>query len=234
MITRFDLDERVRQWRLRDDVVEKDYVLGWLLWGIGSDQSLGDAWVFKGGTCLKKCYFETYRFSEDLDFTIVPGGPALPETILPLLRGILDRVGQESGLNFSQREPTITPQPKGGVGGRVFYTGPRGATTPASVKIDLSPTEVIVRPTVLQKISHVYPDILPAPATVRCYSFEELFAEKIRAMGECGRPRDLYDIINLFRHDDFQAAPAVIREALHEKCCTKGVPIPDTRGDPGL
>jgi predicted nucleotidyltransferase component of viral defense system len=27
--------------------------------------------VFKGGTCLKKCFFETYRFSEDLDFTII-------------------------------------------------------------------------------------------------------------------------------------------------------------------
>ena len=26
--------------------------------------------VFKGGTCLKKCFFETYRFSEDLDFTV--------------------------------------------------------------------------------------------------------------------------------------------------------------------
>lgn len=31
--------------------------------------------MFKGGTCLKKCYIETYRFSEDLDFTVLPGGP---------------------------------------------------------------------------------------------------------------------------------------------------------------
>lgn len=29
-----------------------------------------ESWVFKGGTCLKKCYFETYHFSEDLDFTL--------------------------------------------------------------------------------------------------------------------------------------------------------------------
>jgi predicted nucleotidyltransferase component of viral defense system len=26
--------------------------------------------MFKDGTYLKKCFFETYRFSEDLDFTI--------------------------------------------------------------------------------------------------------------------------------------------------------------------
>jgi len=41
MISRFDLDERVREWSLRDDIVEKDYVLGWLLWGIGADETLG-------------------------------------------------------------------------------------------------------------------------------------------------------------------------------------------------
>jgi Nucleotidyl transferase AbiEii toxin, Type IV TA system len=42
------------------------------------------------------------------------------------------------------------------------------------------------------------------PAEVRCYGFEELFAEKIRAMGERSRPRDLYDIVNLFRREDLR------------------------------
>jgi hypothetical protein len=36
MITRADIEERVREWGLSEDVVEKDYVIGWLLWGIGS------------------------------------------------------------------------------------------------------------------------------------------------------------------------------------------------------
>jgi hypothetical protein len=40
MITRFDLVERVREWRLREGVVEKDYIIGWFLWGIGSDPAL--------------------------------------------------------------------------------------------------------------------------------------------------------------------------------------------------
>jgi len=38
--------------------------------GINAHEELAESWVFKGGTCLKKCYFETYRFSEDLDFTL--------------------------------------------------------------------------------------------------------------------------------------------------------------------
>jgi len=49
--------------------VEKDYALGWVLFAIADHATIG-RWYFKGGTCLKKCYLDTYRFSEDLDFTI--------------------------------------------------------------------------------------------------------------------------------------------------------------------
>ena len=56
--------------QLQAHVVEKDYALGWFLAGIAAHPEIGPSWVFKGGTCLKKCYFETYRFSEDLDFTL--------------------------------------------------------------------------------------------------------------------------------------------------------------------
>jgi predicted nucleotidyltransferase component of viral defense system len=55
---------------LTPSIVEKDYVLGWLLGAVNTNSVLSQSWVFKGGTCLKKCYFETYRFSEDLDFTL--------------------------------------------------------------------------------------------------------------------------------------------------------------------
>ena len=65
MINRQEVIELAREFGLDPNVVEKDYVLGWLLAGIFSQDVLRSAWVFKGGTCLKKCYFETYRFSED-------------------------------------------------------------------------------------------------------------------------------------------------------------------------
>jgi predicted nucleotidyltransferase component of viral defense system len=61
MMVRAALQTRAREWGLTEEVVEKDYVLGWLLWGIGSHPALREHWVFKGGTCLKKCFVETYR-----------------------------------------------------------------------------------------------------------------------------------------------------------------------------
>jgi predicted nucleotidyltransferase component of viral defense system len=74
MIKHEEIKELVNEWRLREDVIEKDYVIGWVLWGIGSDPILREKWAFKGGTCLKKCLIETFRFSEDLDFTVLEGG----------------------------------------------------------------------------------------------------------------------------------------------------------------
>lgn len=226
MISRADIVERVAEWGLTEEVVEKDYVLGWLLWGIGTDPVLRDGWVFKGGTCLKKCYIETYRFSEDLDFTVLPGGPYLPEDVDPLIRSTLARVHDESGIDFSA-PPKFRSRPNDkSTEGRVYYRGPRQTPQPARVKLDISADESVVRPPVLQPIAHPYPDALPADARIRAYAFDEIFAEKIRAMAQRCRPRDLYDIVNLFRRNDLRSFPEAIRSALVEKCEFKAIAVP--------
>lgn len=226
MIARADIVERVFEWQLTEEVIEKDYVLGWLLWGIATDPVLSDQWVFKGGTCLKKCYIETYRFSEDLDFTVLPGGPIRPEDVTPLLQHALERINEASGIDFSAREPVVRLRPGDLTAeGRVYYVGPRGTPGPARVKLDLAADERVVRPPVLREIAHPYPDG-PLTARVRCYSFEEVFAEKLRALAQRARPRDLYDVINLFRRNDLRLYPDVIRTALVEKCAVKDVPMP--------
>src|SRR3989304_4789587 len=50
-------------------IIDKDWVLGHFIDAIYSVKELKEALIFKGGTCLKKCYLPEYRFSEDLDFT---------------------------------------------------------------------------------------------------------------------------------------------------------------------
>src|SRR5205809_7544860 len=57
-------------------IIEKDYLLSWVLAGISGVPELREHLVFKGGTALKKCYFGEYRFSEDLDFSLLQGAPA--------------------------------------------------------------------------------------------------------------------------------------------------------------
>jgi len=38
-------------------IVELDYALGWALRGIVANEYLSGRLVFKGGICLRKCYF---------------------------------------------------------------------------------------------------------------------------------------------------------------------------------
>lgn len=60
MINKQDILDRAAEWQLRAEVVEKHYVLGWLLAAISLHPELQGLWIFKGGTCIKKTYFETY------------------------------------------------------------------------------------------------------------------------------------------------------------------------------
>ena len=62
--------------RIPETVLENDYCLSWFLIGL-SHSPLKDILLFKGGTCIKKCYIPDYRFSEDLDFNLIEETPYL-------------------------------------------------------------------------------------------------------------------------------------------------------------
>ena len=61
---------------------------------------------------------------------------------------------------------------------------------------------------------------------VKCYPLEEVLAEKTRAMSERCLPRDLYDIIRLFRYEGFRLDAAAIRDVLAQKCAHRNLPMP--------
>ena len=97
MIDKREILERAGELSLEPKVIEKDYVLGWLLAGIANHKDLKDKWLFKGGTCLKKCFFETYRFSEDLDFTLLDAAHLnekfLKKTFAEIAQWVYDKAG---------------------------------------------------------------------------------------------------------------------------------------------
>ena len=227
LISQTELNERVQRWGMRPEVVEKDYVIGWVLWGIGLDPDLTDWWAFKGGTCLKKCYLRDYRFSEDLDFTSLPGGIADDPAVLPALTRMLQRVSDESGIDFQSREPRFEMRDNGtSAEGRIYYRGPRNAPA-VRIKLDVTTADAerVVCPTVWRPVSHEYSDDLPEPVSVRCYSLEEIFAEKVRALGDRRLPRDLYDVVNLFRRREQMIHASRVAELYAEKCRSKGLPV---------
>ena len=219
---------------LLPNVVEKDYVLGWLLAGINAHPELVDAWVFKGGTCLKKCYFETYRFSEDLDFTLRDEGQIEEGFLRRVLGEVIAWVADESGLVLpaDQLGFDIYKNPRGRLScqGKVGYRGPVSPATTAGgwpkIKLDLTADEKLVLPAVRREVFHPYSDRPEDGLWINSYAYEEAFGEKVRALGERTRPRDLYDVVNLYRHGDTRPTAAVLRNVLEQKCGYKGIALP--------
>lgn len=233
MIPSREIANLAGEWQLAHHVVEKDYVLGWLLAGIANHPQTRD-WAFKGGTCLRKCWFETYRFSEDLDFTVAEGDLDV-DHLKTVFTEIAEWLDNECGLRliiddraFRQRtnkraQPTIE--------GRLAYIGPLGSPTPPKVKLDLTADEVLVRELEQRPVLHPFSD---APdgldnsqlADVVCYSLPELLGEKIRALAERCRPRDLYDVVHTHRHPDLIGRVPDVVAVLEAKCAHAAIETP--------
>ena len=232
MIKKKEIVDEADIFNLNPHIIEKDFVLGWLLWGIYRHKDLARNWIFKGGTCLRKCYVETYRFSEDLDFTVVDRNSFNISFLRRVFSQISEQVFEESGIELPPDYQTfeIYNNPHGGQScqGRIGYLGPispRGRSMPR-IKIDLTPDEIIVLPPVQSQVFHPYSDKGKIGHSALTYDYQELFAEKVRALFERARPRDLYDIIFLFRNNEMRPAASLLYEVLREKCNYKGFDIP--------
>ncbi|MDP3936928.1 MAG: nucleotidyl transferase AbiEii/AbiGii toxin family protein [Deltaproteobacteria bacterium] len=234
MIDKREILETASALGLLPSIVEKDYVLGWLLAGINAHPDLADAWVFKGGTCLKKCYFETYRFSEDLDFTLRDERQLEEGFLRRVLGEVVTWVAEESGLAVPAEQLGFDfyQNPRGRLScqGRIGCRGPVSPTSGAGgwpkIKLDLTADEKLVLPAVRREVFHPYSDRPKDGLWINSYAYEEAFGEKVRALGERTRPRDLYDVVNLYRHGDSRPSPAVLRDVLAQKCAYKGIALP--------
>jgi predicted nucleotidyltransferase component of viral defense system len=103
LIDRRELLAKSRKRKLNLNIIEKDYVLGWLLIGFSRIDSL----VFKGGTALSKIYFpEIWRLSEDLDFSIMDNDF---DGITGSVEEIFKLTERESGIVFKLKSSYSNP-----------------------------------------------------------------------------------------------------------------------------
>lgn len=229
MIAKRELQQLRSEWSLDLGVIEKDYVLGWRVAGIAQHPALSETWIFKGGSCLRKCYDETFRFSEDLDFTIVAGGPQEPEQLTEIFTEIAGWLRNESGIEIRLDEKSFqlrrNKRGEPTTQGRIAYSGPNPPPVLPKVKLDLTADEVLVDRPVLRPIGHPYSDTPPVRG-VWCYSLTELFGEKLRALAERCRPRDLYDVVHMHRHPDLGGQASSVRHALEQNCAHAGIEVP--------
>ncbi|MFK5895108.1 MAG: nucleotidyl transferase AbiEii/AbiGii toxin family protein [Pseudomonadota bacterium] len=230
MIEKNEILIAAKNLNLSPDTVEKDYVLGWMLHGIGGHKST-NKWAFKGGTSLKKCFFETFRFSEDLDYTLTDNSQLDSEFLVGVFSTIADSLNESVGIDFFPEKFKFKVIDKGNgnfsAQGKIHYNGPLNRKNGvATIKLDLTTDEILVLNTVSRKIQHPYTDEPKQGIYANCYAFEEVVAEKIRALAQRIRPRDLYDVVHFFRNREMIGNPQLVYNVLGQKCAFKGMDIP--------
>jgi predicted nucleotidyltransferase component of viral defense system len=233
---RIRLQEARRRLGLPWEVLERDYLLSWVLAGIGRVESLRDTLVFKGGTALKKCYFGDYRFSEDLDFSGlegVPTGDAMERAVREACAAAVQLLDEYAPVEIAwERYTEKEPHPGGQEAFTIRARLPWQKQPQTRVMIETAVDEKILKPAPKRRIIHEYGE--PLEAEVRTYALEEIVAEKLRAilqhvekLEERGwsrsRARDYYDlwrVLGTFKDrmdlSDFSAF-------LREKCAVRDV-----------
>jgi predicted nucleotidyltransferase component of viral defense system len=205
--------------RIPETILERDYCIAWFLVGV-SRAPLRSKLAFKGGTALKRCHFVHYRFSEDLDFTLLE--EISFEVLKKELQTVYTEVEKASGIKFHfSREDSQSHQ--NSYTFYLGYEGPLPATTAGKeIKVDVTLKEHLVSPVQDLSILKSYPEYtdFPEGAKIRVYSLEEIASEKIAALLDRARtePRDLYDLWQLAvstKSIELEEIQSLIHQKLH-------------------
>lgn len=202
---------------VRDQQIEKDYILSWILQGIAQHAQLLTALAFKGGTVLKKVYFEGYRFSEDLDFTLL-NNDLSDEQIFDWFSEVFEYVKEEANIPLE-----IIDKGKhedGGINFYISYVGPLGGIgANKKVKVDISRSEQLAFKPTKQNVNLGYSDQVEHELV--CYSLEEVLVEKLRSVMQRMQARDFYDIWYLLEIHGLDVAFHIAH--FRAKCESKGI-----------
>lgn len=184
----FDKQYVARQAKNRgwtEDMVITDSMNRYFVLGMQLDRQFRDNWILKGGACLSICYeTDTFRYTPDLDFTVHEGFLE-KEDIIQAIQSICIFLKNQSKQTIIFYEPKATRADPGYIKLKIPY---EISSFPKTYKIEIDVTS-------LEKIIVLLPnDTIPSqkmiipghPLTpyIKCYSIEEVFAEKLRASVE--------------------------------------------------
>lgn len=230
MITTAELHRCAARDGLRFDQAEKDYVILLLLAGLARQVEIEQQWFFKGGTCLRHCYYPGYRFSEDVDFSCTSREDRLAEAARRL-KAVASALTEATGVRLTVGEPRAEPA-EAQVEFAVSYSrgGPRRQSLPV-VRVHLSFDEPLLAGPEERPVRSPYSE--PGAFSITAYSKPEIVAEKLRALLQQQEkwpcPRDLYDLwyITCFKGEVLERGS--LRELFERKCQLRAV-VPDPDG----
>jgi predicted nucleotidyltransferase component of viral defense system len=197
---------------------------------------LKETFVFKGGTALKKCFFGTYRFSEDLDFTALdtaPFGDSLESIVREVCNKMEDEIQEYANVSIvCERYTEKQPHPDGQEAFTIKGQFPWQREPLRKVMIEIIRSEELLFTPEKRPLLHDYEENISTQ--ILCYTLEEIVLEKLRAILQQtqklherswtrSRARDYYDLWRIFGIDSSLLAIKGFTPLLKKKCSTKGV-----------
>jgi predicted nucleotidyltransferase component of viral defense system len=195
MIKPKEISRKANSEGVRQQQVEKDYIISWIIWGIYKNDLLKEALIFKGGTCIKKIHIEDYRYSEDLDFTLNPemDDKVSDENIFDAFNTISNEIKEAANITLSIPEDSKEVHESGGIKFFIKYVGPLGGRGD-HVKTDISKGEKLEFEVEKRLMMNQYSDLNDEEEVIiQCYGLQEISIEKMAALMGRTIPRDLYD-----------------------------------------
>ncbi len=188
-------------------VIDKDWVLGHFISAMYTIPEIRENLIFKGGTCLRKCWFKDYRFSEDLDFTATNESFDFTEkNLVEICKKVTTHA--EIQTHIVSLKPLKFLDKQVGFEAIIKYWGADHSKNEAppsverwqtKIKIEIILYEKLIFEPIEKEIFHPYSDNLLLKTPIPCYALEEVLSEKIRALIQRSytAPRDYYDICYL-------------------------------------
>ena len=187
-------------------LIEKDYYLTLILSQV---YELSENLVFKGGTCLNKVYYEYYRLSEDLDFSmILPEYKATHGQRRKCIQPVKDKIEkfiEQFGMRLDDAGNPGRNESKQYVYYFVYQSVLHEVEAKIKFEIGLrfNPFDTIKKRPVQHAFLHPFTgEPLFDGGQINCLSLNELIAEKLRAgaIRKIIAPRDFYDIDFVLRN----------------------------------
>lgn len=227
---RMRIQEECKIKKVQQYVVEKDYALSYVLAGIAEHPVLSRFLIFKGGTALKKTYFDCYRFSEDLDFSTqnVPIEKELENYLIEAVQLSKELLLEYGPFDIQlKRKAERTSHPKRQEAFNIYVTFPwqKDPNKSCRIKLEITQDELVLLPLQSNAIAHGYDEVFDYK--IACYHIEEIFAEKLRTLlqthqkiirGWPSRPRDYYDLWRILQAYGHTFERQRVIQVLKKKC----------------
>jgi predicted nucleotidyltransferase component of viral defense system len=202
MITKAEIESKAKAFQIHASNVQRDYVFGWLLFGLFTVSRLKDSIFLKGGNALRKGYFENTRFSADLDLGIP--GDISEDALRQDLNSVCTVIQERTGVVFVTDETKVkekfaaTDAPLPGLKvyeARIYFKDFYGNSDAIILRIsmDLTRFDRVLLPCSTVPLIHPYSDAVDVSCTIRCMKLEEIIATKLKCLMQREHAPDLFD-----------------------------------------